>query len=281
MLIIGKRGTLGKAFARICERRSIDYRLLGRDEFDLSNPESIEKSLNIYKPWSIINAAGFVRVDDAEMEAEKCYCDNTFGPQKLAKACNKHGIKLVSFSSDLVFDGEKKLPYLESDVTKPLNVYGESKVRKEKLVLHSDPSALIIRTSAFFGPWDHHNFVHQVLDSISCETHFACVNDITISPTYVPDLVNAALDLLIDDENNIWHLANQGEITWADLANEVAERAGFSKHLIIPQQLNSMNWPAQRPRYSVLKSERGLLLPSLENALGRYFHEKSSRKLQK
>lgn len=274
LLIIGKRGTLGKAFARISEQRSIDYRLLSRDEFDLCKPETIEKAINYYKPWAIINAAGFVRVDDAETEAEKCFSDNTWGPQGIAIACKRHGIKLVTFSSDLVFDGQKKQPYVESDVTNPLNIYGKSKAQKEKLVLQADPSALVIRTSAFFSPWDEHNFVHHVINTISCENYFTCVNDITISPTYVPDLVNASLDLLIDDEKNIWHLANQGEITWSDLAYEVAGRAGFNQNLIIPEQSGLMNWPATRPYYSVLKSERGVLLPTLENALARYFYEK-------
>lgn len=119
-------------------------------------------------------------------------------------------IKLLSFSSDLVFDGKKKSPYIESDPAQPLNIYGRSKAEKEKLVLLADPSALVIRTSAFFGPWDNYNFVSHVLNTIQNNNHFTAVEDVMISPTYIPDLAQAALDLLIDDERDVWHLSNQG-----------------------------------------------------------------------
>jgi dTDP-4-dehydrorhamnose reductase len=136
----------------------------------------------------------------------------------------KHGIKLISFSSDLVFDGSKTTAYVEDDVINPLNVYGRSKAEAEKAVLENNSSALIIRTSAFFGPWDEFNFVHYVRKSLSQYERVHVANDVVISPTYVPHLVNATLDLLMDDECGIWHLANNGELTWADLAYEVAGR---------------------------------------------------------
>lgn len=278
LLIIGKRGTLGNAFAKICQIRGIEYRLLSRQEMELCNEKMIRQAIDHYKPWAIINAAGFVRVDDAECEVDKCFFDNTVGPELLAKACREHGIKLMSFSSDLVFNGEKKNPYVESDLVNPLNVYGKSKAKKEELVLQADPSSLIIRTSAFFGPWDEYNFVSHVIHTLNSDQHYTAVNDVTISPTYVPDLVNAALDLLIDDEKDVWHLANQGEVTWSDLAIEVAGRAGYKSTLINPQPLNRMNWLAPRPQYSVLKSEKGCMLPSLENALKRYFEHKRNWK---
>ena len=279
VLIIGKSGTLGNAFARICELRAIPYHLVGRDECDLCNEKMIHQAINTYKPWAVINAAGFVRVDDAEAEVDKCYFDNTIGPELLANVCRTLGIKLLSFSSDLVFDGQKHVPYLESDEVSPLNIYGKSKAKKEQLVLRADPSALIIRTSAFFGPWDNYNFVNHVLNTTAAGKVFTAVSDVTISPTYVPDLVNAALDLLIDDEKDVWHLANDGEVTWSDLALDVARRGGRDASLIDPQPLETMNWRAARPYYSVLKSEKGMMLPSLEQALKRYFEEKKSWKL--
>ena len=279
VLIIGKSGTLGNAFARICELRAIPFHLVGRDECDLCNEKMIHQTISTYKPWAVINAAGFVRVDDAESEIDKCYFDNTIGPELLANACRTLGIKLLSFSSDLVFDGQKQVPYIESDEVSPLNIYGKSKAKKEQLVLHADPSALIIRTSAFFGPWDNYNFVSHVLNSTAAGIPFTAVSDVTVSPTYVPDLVNAALDLLIDDEKDVWHLANDGEVTWSDLAVAVAQRGGRDSNLIVPQSLESMNWRAARPYYSVLKSEKGMMLPSLEQALKRYFEEKKSWRL--
>jgi dTDP-4-dehydrorhamnose reductase len=97
--------------------------------------------------------------------------------------------------------------------------------------------------------------------------------DVFISPTYLPDLVNASLDLLIDREKGIWHLTNKGETTWADLAFRVADKKQLDDGLINRKPMEMMNWRAPRPRFSVLKSEKGILLPSLDNALNRFFEE--------
>jgi len=139
--------------------------------------------------------------------------------------------------------------------------------------------ALIIRTSAFFGPWDQYNFVQGVLNNLQQEQSFTVANDVYISPTYVPDLVHTTLDLLVDEEKGLWHLANQGAITWADLAYETAERFGLDNAYINAVPLQDLNYPAKRPYYSVLGSEKGLLLPTLENALQRFFDEKRAQQL--
>jgi dTDP-4-dehydrorhamnose reductase len=241
----------------------------------MCDPASINRAIEKYKPWAIINAAGFVRVDDAEDEVEKCFLDNTGGPVHLAVACQQKGIKLMTFSSDLVFDGKKNQPYHESDPVNPLNVYGQSKAEKEKLVADINPDSLIIRTSAFFGPWDQYNFAHDVIRHLSNGQHFHAVDDIFISPTYVPDLVNASLDLLVDNENSIWHLSNQGSISWHELAIQVASRSGFNESSLIATKSHYMKWKAARPLYTVLQSTKGANLPSLENAIDRFMNERS------
>jgi dTDP-4-dehydrorhamnose reductase len=274
ILIIGKNGTLGKAFARVCDRRALSYKLLSRGECDIADAQSIENVIDLYRPWAIINAAGFVRVDVAEREYDQCYRENVQGPYNLAMLCAKHGIKMVTFSSDLVFDGQKKHPYTESDTTAPLNVYGKSKAECERNVLLANQSALVIRTSAFFGPWDQYNFLHWVESSLNNKQSVSVANDLFVSPTYVPDLVNTALDLMIDDENGIWHLANEGAISWSDLAFETARQFGRDITLIQALPVAELDLPAVRPGYSVLGSEKGVLMPSLDNALSRYFTEK-------
>ena len=273
ILIIGKNGTLGKAFAKVCEDRCLSYHLLSRQDCDISNPGSIESAIDLYKPWAIINAAGFVRVDDAEKECEACKRDNTTGPQNLAIACNKHGIQLINFSSDLVFDGKKPTPYLETDLPNPLNVYGQSKAQAEVLVQKEHPSSLIIRTSAFFGPWDEYNFVHYVRKALSCYETITVAKDIYISPTYVPHLVNTSLDILIDKENGIWHLANKGSLSWAEFAFLVADKFDLNKSLINAVSADKMNYIARRPFNTVLGSERGHLLPSFESAMDEYLKQ--------
>jgi dTDP-4-dehydrorhamnose reductase len=273
ILIFGKWGTLGKAFGKICSFRSINHTLLSREDVDITNEEQIEEAIKKYNPWAVVNAAGFVRVDDAETEIEKCFNDNSHAAYFLANACKKYGVHFLTFSSDLVFDGKKQKPYVESDNINPLNIYGCSKAQAESIVLKTNPNSLIIRTSSFFGPWDEYNFVSNVISSLSNNQKFIAADDIFISPTYVPDLVNTCLDLLIDTEKGIWHITNNTEITWADLAKKVAAKAHLNADLVVGQPLHLFDWKAPRPYYSVLKSEKGILLPSLDVALRQYFKE--------
>ncbi len=274
LLITGCNGTLGKAFSQICKHRSLPFIALSRQELDISSEIQIRKAIDFYKPWAIVNTAGYVRVDDAETYRDECFAINAKGPGWLAMTCREKGIRLMTFSSDLVFDGKKKAPYHEGDEVNPLNVYGKSKALGEELVMKEDASALIIRTSAFFGPWDRYNFVYYVLDSLKNNLPLYVAEDVIISPTYVPDLTNTAMDLFIDEEKGIWHLSNEGMITWKDLALQVADRGGFNKYKIMARPLQEMQWKAQRPLNSVLQSEKGIKLPLLDHALQRYFEEK-------
>ncbi|MEK8088687.1 family 1 glycosylhydrolase [Thermithiobacillus plumbiphilus] len=273
LVILGARGTLGRAFARLCCLRGIPHRLLGREDMDIADEASVKAKLSSLNAWAVVNAAGYVRVDDAETDREHCFRENTLGPSILAQACQELGLQLLTFSSDLVFDGSSEAPYRENDAVMPLNVYGQSKAEAERLVLAHCPSALVIRTSSFFGPWDEYNFVTQALRTLAAGKTFTALEDTTVSPTYVPDLVNACLDLLIDRDSGIWHLSNQGQISWAELARCSAEAAGLSGHGVVGCTLADLNLPAPRPRFSALSSERGILLPSLERSLGRYLAE--------
>lgn len=273
ILITGATGTLGQALARICGKRGLAYHLLSRAQLDISEPASVSAALDQYEPWAVINAAGYVRVDQAECEAEVCERENVTGPALLARECAKRELRLVSFSSDLVFDGLKGSPYVESDVPSPLNVYGRTKAAAEERILEASPRALVIRTSAFFGPWDKFNFVHSVLNDLTDGRSFVAADDITISPTYVPDLVNAALDLLIDEEQGIWHLANTGILTWAEFARLVAERAGFRSEKIEARSSDALGHIAPRPLFTPLTSERGSVMPGLDDSLDRFFSE--------
>ncbi|KAB8320755.1 sugar nucleotide-binding protein [Tolypothrix campylonemoides VB511288] len=273
LAIVGARGTLGRAFARLCELRGISYRLLTRQEMDIADPGTVNAVLAELKPWAVVNAAGYVRVDDAEREPHVCLRVNAEGPAILAAACAQHNVALLTFSSDLVFDGAVFNPYIESDTVAPLNVYGCSKALAEKLVLKVNPASLIIRTSAFFGPWDDYNFVTIALRQLSAGNSFVAAEDAIISPTYVPDLVHASLDLLIDGESGLWHLANKGAIAWADLARLAAKTAGFNPSNVIALPTQELGLTAKRPSYSVLGSNRGELMSSLDSAMSRYFDE--------
>ena len=165
----------------------------------------------------------------------------------------------MSFSSDLVFDGGAG-PYSESDPASPGCVYGRSKAEAERLVLEAAPDTLMIRTSAFFGPWDRYNFAWHVLSTLARgETVEACSRT-RVSPTFVPDLCHAALDLLIDGESGLWHLANQGELSWHEFACRLAEGAGYDRGSIVRAD-------SAADTTTALTSERGLLLQPIERAI--------------
>ncbi|HEX5872146.1 MAG TPA: sugar nucleotide-binding protein, partial [Longimicrobium sp.] len=235
LLITGATGTLGGAFGRVCGVRGVAHRLLARGEMDVADAASVRAALDGIRPWAVVNAAGYVRVDEAEAEPDRCMRENADGAAVLAIECAARGLPLVTFSSDLVFDGSKSTPYVESDPVAPRNAYGRSKARAEARVMEACPSALVVRTSAFFGPWDAHNFVTVALRELEAGRPFAAADDATVSPTYVPDLANACLDLLIDGERGIWHLATPGAITWAELARRAAGLAGVDARTLQPR----------------------------------------------
>jgi dTDP-4-dehydrorhamnose reductase len=270
ILITGATGTLGQAIQRVCRIRGLHAVLLNRASLDIADPASVARVLRQYQPWAVVNAAGYVRVDDAEADAARCYRENTTGPRLLAQACAAQGVQLLTFSSDLVFDGYHTAPYRESDLARPLSVYGRSKLLAEQAVLMHLPSALVVRTSAFFSAWDKHNFVHHALTAARQGELFAAADDVVITPTYVPDLVNTALDLLLDGAHGLWHLANQNPCTWAELAQLALRLAGLDEACVQPRAATSFGWAARRPLFSALASEHGALLPSVESALHRH-----------
>ena len=276
LLITGATGTLGRAFARICASRGLACHVLSRDAFDIADPISVRAGLARYRPWAVVNTAGFVRVDDAEDAQALCRRENTYGPAVLAATCADAGVPLVSFSSDLVFDGRKQQPYVETDPVSPLNIYGVTKAEAENTIAATHAGALVVRTSAFFGPWDEYNFVTLTLRRLAAGEPMVAANDVTVSPTYVPDLVHTTLDLLIDGETGIWHVANRGAVTWADLAREAAVGAKLDPALVQGLPLADLGWRAPRPRYTVLDSARGSIMPTLDRALGSYFDVRSA-----
>jgi dTDP-4-dehydrorhamnose reductase len=270
LLITGATGTLGQAFARICDDRALPYCLTNRAEMDISDEDSIRAAIAHYKPWAVINTAGFVRVADAEKEREACLEANTAGPERLARVCAEAGIPLVTFSSDLVFDGKLGRAYVEADPVEPTGVYGLSKARAESKVLKLAEQALVIRTSAFFGPWDKYNFAWNTLQALARGEPVRANRDTAVSPTYVPDLCHATLDLLIDGETGIWHLANQGKLSWYDFATQVAEGAGYDPSLVLPIQGDPAN--------TALTSARGIMLRPLEGAIDDYLEAVGERR---
>lgn len=272
LLITGATGTLGRALARACEHRGLPYVLTCRKELAIDDADAVERILDEVEPWAVVNAAGWVRVDDAEAEEEACHRANAHGPANLARSCARHGLPLVGFSSDLVFDGRKGEAYDEDDELRPLNAYGRSKAAAEASLLGAGGQALVVRTAAFFSPHDPYNFAHHVVTELSRGRRFAAAEDCVVSPTYTPDLVETTLDLLIDGEAGVWHLTNRGEMSWAAFARRIAGAAGLDAGLVEGVPASAFGWAAPRPAHSALTSRRGLVMPSLDDAVSRWAH---------
>ncbi len=269
LLITGATGTLGRALARACKGRGIDHVLTGRDRLALGDRRSIDRTLEDIAPWAVINAAGWVKVDEAEAHIDDCLAANAAGAARLARACADRGVPFVGFSSDLVFDGGSTSAYVESDIVRPLNVYGASKARAEREILPLGQS-LIIRTAAFFSTLDPHNFAAHIGRQLAQGREALAPEDLVISPTYVPDLVEATLDLLIDGETGLWHLANRGAVSWAGFGRLIAEALAQPPDAVRGIPWRQFGWAAERPARVPLASERGQVMPSLEDAVRRY-----------
>jgi dTDP-4-dehydrorhamnose reductase len=263
LLITGATGTLGQAFARICEDRALPFCLTDRAELDICDEAAVASAIDRHRPWAVINTAGFVRVADAHRERESCFAWNRDGAENLAVGCEKAGIPLLTFSSDLVFDGGLGRPYCEQDGVSPSCPYGESKAEAERLVLAANAHALVVRAAAFFGPWDRYNFGWHVLSALQRGQKFHACPDTIVSPSYVPDLCHASLDLLIDGETGIWHLANQGELSWYEFARRVAAGLGYDEELIVAQ-------PQGERRVTALTTSRGQQLRPFDSALDEF-----------
>ena len=274
VIILGPTGTLGSVIVRRCQERGLDYLALGRGEVDIRRPSDVSRAIGACQPWAVINATGFVDVDRAEVECDDCMAVNTTGARLVAEACARVGSSLVTFSSDLVFDGSSSTPYLENHPVAPLNTYGRSKVALEQSVLECLPHALVVRSSAFIDAADQRTFTGWVMAGATRGEHIRTSSDI-VSPTYVPALADALLDLLIDGESGIWHLANDGSISWTELAQRVVAEVGADPDLVEELQSHELGRVAPRPAYSVLGSERGSIMPTLEESLARIFRDRA------
>ena len=270
VLVTGATGTLGRAVARALQHRGHAYVLTDRAQLDVTDAAAVAGLIDAVRPWAVVNAAGYVRVDEAERDPVACLAANATAVTILARACAARDLPFLAFSSDLVFDGSKRGAYDEADAPAPLNVYGQSKAEAERAVREAGGRGLIVRTSAFFSNLDTHNFAHAVSHALAAGRDFRAAADQAVSPTFVPDMVDAALDLLIDGETGVRHLANRGCVSWAAFAVRLAAALGLDAALVRPVEGATLGHAARRPPRVELTSAFGALMPTLDDAVNRY-----------
>ncbi|HEX5246591.1 MAG TPA: dTDP-4-dehydrorhamnose reductase [Gaiellaceae bacterium] len=235
VVVTGAGGQLGAALLEELP----EARGLTRGQWDVTLPPSFEAEL-------VLHAAAWTDVDGAESEPQEAAAVNVGGTQHVAEL----GIPFVYFSTDYVFDGRKREPYVESDGPNPLSVYGRTKLLGEAA---AGEDAWIARSSWLFG-WTGRNFVRTMLAHGRERDEVAVVDDQRGSPTYVGHLAAATRELL-DKPYGVWHLAADGDCTWAEFAEAIFAEAGIDCRVrrISTAELGR---PAPRPAYSVLRSER-------------------------
>ena len=266
LLIAGATGILGQALLNAARSRGLWAVATTRTEMTLESSESVEAALDYYQPWGVINATGWVKVDEAEENNGGCHTSNVDGAVLLAKACARRSLSSVHFSSDLVFDGLGQTPYPERALMSHLGVYGASKAQADEQ-LTVQPGTLVIRTAAFFSPSDIHNFATALVSSLNRGERFGASADHYISPTYVPHLATTALDLLIDRATGLWHITNGEQLSWLEFGRRLAVACGLDTAQLHSARPQKLGWIAVRPIRSGLISQRGQLLPSLDQAI--------------
>jgi dTDP-4-dehydrorhamnose reductase len=238
VVVTGAGGQLGTALLEAFP----DAIGLTRDEWDVAfPPPPVLGAVDL-----VLHTAAWADVDGAEAEPQDAAAVNVGGTQHAAEL----GKELVTFSTDYVFDGEKREPYVESDAPSPRSVYGRTKLLSEAA---AGESAWIVRTSWLFG-WTSRNFVRTMLELGTARDEVAVVDDQRGCPTFVGDLAEAVREL-VELPHGVWHLAAGGDCTWAEFAEAIFEEAGIDCRV---RRITSaeLGRPAPRPAYSVLRSER-------------------------
>jgi len=221
-----------------------------RGDIDLTKIDQMRHAIRAQGPEVIVNAAAYTAVDKAESEPDEAFAVNAAGAGAVAEAAHALGAPVIHLSTDYVFDGTKRTPYVESDSPNPQSVYGRTKLHGEAA---AGERAWIVRTSWLFG-WSSTNFVRTMLRLGAEREEVSVVDDQRGSPTFTGHLADATRDV-VGLEPGLWHLAADGDCTWAEFAEAIFEDAGLdcSVRRITTAELGR---PAPRPAYSVLRSER-------------------------
>ena len=261
IVILGTGGRLGAAL--VCEYGD-EYDVTGFNhaQLDLSNLDDVRGKLRALSFDVLINAAAFTNVDLCETERARAFMINGEAPGVLAEICREKGAKLIHFSTDYVFDGEKRAPYTEEDEAKPISVYGASKLAGEKNVLAADGGHLVVRVSWVFGP-DRPSFVDSMVKHAQEHEKVDAIADKFSAPTYTLDIAEM-LPRFFNRESagGILHFADAGECSWQEYAQwalDCCHEAGLSlkARTVGALKLKDMcNWVARRPVYSVLCTQK-------------------------
>ena len=254
VLLTGAYGQLGRC---LLDRVPAEWILLacGSAELDITDRPAVERVVKKFRPDVIINAAAYTAVDKAETDRIRAMKVNAIGPENLAIAAHQQGARLIHLSTDYVFDGSKKTPYIESDLPCPINFYGLSKWEGEKRVFSVLPDAVVIRTSWVFSEYGA-NFVKTMLRLAETRSEISVVNDQFGCPTYAGDLAQAIITLASRAEAaGVYHYCGDVAVSWCEFAQAIFVAA---QRDVLVKGIGSAQYPmaAARPANSVMNTAR-------------------------
>lgn len=271
ILLIGEDGQVGQELHRTLASLG-EIIGVGRQQLDLAQPDCIPQIIEEADPTLVINAAAYTAVDKAESEPELAHTVNAAAPKQMAETVQRLGVPLIHISTDYVFDGTKNTPYLETDITNPLSVYGKSKLAGETEILHvhqqhPDFRYAILRTAWVYGAYGKGNFVKTMLRLGAEREELRVVADQVGTPTWAADIANAITALTQQflgsgtDVSGIYHFTNSGVTSWYDFAVAIFEEAKslgvpLKIQRVVPITTPEYPTPAQRPAYSVLANQK-------------------------
>lgn len=278
ILLIGKTGQLGGDILKNNTRH--EMHAPDRSELDIRSRDAIAAVIESYRPDVVINTAAFHNLPLCETEPENAFCVNCVAVRDLAAACDRIGALFVTFSSDYVFGGDKRTPYLEDDKPAPLQIYGMSRLVGEYAALSAAPRrAVVIRTCGLYGTSGAQsksgNFVDKRIRDANGHSLIEMGNDQVVSPTYTHDLSKSVLQLIEHPKKQagIYHLVNEGACSWYEFTKAIYEIMGISAK-VIPVDRRGRSGDMRRPLYSALANTKarglGIVLPPWRDALERY-----------
>jgi dTDP-4-dehydrorhamnose reductase len=285
VLVTGSSGQLGQSLQFIAPNYpQIDFVFCDSKTLDITSLENCETIFSNYKPDFCINAAAYTAVDKAENEPEKAFAINVTGAKNLAEVSKKFDTILLHISTDFVFDGNKKTPYLEQDLPNPTGVYGQTKLDGEKAIQQVLEKHFIIRTSWVYSQFGN-NFMKTMLRLASERDTISVVNDQIGSPTNAVDLAEIVIKLVTEHSKlsrsfgtehfyGIYNFSNEGQCSWYDFAKKIFEINNISINLL-PIPTSSFPTPAKRPSFSVLDKTKikkmfGIEINNWENSIEKY-----------
>jgi dTDP-4-dehydrorhamnose reductase len=279
LLVTGAGGMLGQSLSACLESRGHDVVSVPKERLDVTNYSQCLEVIEEEAPDLIIHCGAFTKVDQAESEPALAYHINGYGTENLAVACNIFETPMLYFSSDYVFDGEQNQPYNPWDATRPLSVYGKSKLAGEKAIQRHLSRFYIVRTSWLYGP-NGKNFVDTILSMADDRKTLRVVSDQIGTPTCTLSLSETVSDLIMTGRWGIYHGTDDGVTSWYDFAKEILRDRDNE---IIPIATKDMPRPATRPKYSVLDKTTlintiGRELPPWQESLNTYMQLHTGRK---